>query len=256
MQTRYATAPPTAANGDAGRPPGGRLGGWATPLIGYDRPVVEGSERGVTVLIVDDHLMFAETLADALRGADGVDSVALATDASTAMAHLDADAPDVVLLDSRLPDQQGSDVARTMLERCSSVRIVMLTADDSSSNASAAFKAGCVGFVTKQESVSDVLAAMRDAVNGSTHLSPAMLARLAHHAPHAVGPNLDLTYRELEILELISEGLSGPAIAEGLGLSHHTVRNHTQSILRKLGVHSRLEAVTKARRLRLISEPT
>jgi DNA-binding NarL/FixJ family response regulator len=218
-------------------------GGDVTPLPARSR-----------VLIVDDHIMFAESLEMALSKVPDIEVVGMAQDGTEAVELVATERPDVVLLDYQLPGERGPEVATKILGRAPSTSILMLTASATVRAASASLQSGCIGFVTKDQSVDDVADAIRDAARGRAHLSASIVGHLLPRVRRGPGPNLELSDRELEILELIGHGLSGPAIASQLVLSHHTVRNHTSNVLRKLGVHSRLEAVARARKLRLIGE--
>ena len=201
----------------------------------------------IRLLLVDDHEMFAATLAMALS--QEPDLVVMGTEGSLGgtRAALRADPPDVVLLDQRLPDGSGVDALPELRALAPGARFVVLTglADDDA--LVRATQAGVAGFLEKSGSVDDLLAAVRAAAAGEVTVSPQLLGRLLarlDRAPARRGP--DLTPRELDVLAAISEGLGNAAIAAKLGVSVNTVRNHVASLLAKLGAHSKLEALSIA----------
>jgi DNA-binding NarL/FixJ family response regulator len=126
----------------------------------------------------------------------------------------------------------------------------MLTASDERAVLLEAMDAGCDGFVTKRQDVGEVLAAVAAVLRGDTPISPDMVGALLGSRPGP--PGGDLTQRESEVLQLIGAGRSNKQTARELGISVHTVRNHVQHILDKLGAHSQLEAVAIASRLGLL----
>ena len=217
------------------------------------------SEDGaIRVLLVDDHRMVADALSEVLAANEDIELLGTASRASEAIAMAAALRPDVVLMDYQLPDQDGVAATRAIKEKRPGTRVVMLTSFDEDAILVAAIEAGCSGFVTKQGALEEVVAAVRLAGAGEAVVSPDMLARLLPHLHRvrvgdgSMGP---LTPREREVLELLAEGISNRAIAERLVLSVNTVRNHVQSVLSKLGAHSKLEAVTAAVRDGLIRFP-
>lgn len=200
----------------------------------------------INVLIVDDHAVFAASLARVLAEEDDITVVAAVTSAEDALATMTADV-DVALTDFRLQQGNGIQLATQLLERWPALRIVMLTASNDEAVMTAALEAGCAGFIIKTDPLDLVLAAIRSAAAGESVVSPALLARLL---PRLVarprGRNPDLTAREREILQAMTRGGSNQQIADELALSRDTVRNHVASILSKLGVNSKLQAVTLA----------
>lgn len=208
------------------------------------------------VLVVDDHQMFAESVARILGDEPDLEVVGTVGNAEDArLAAADAQ-PDVVLLDFGLPDLDGASAARVLREAHPNVQIVMLTGQIDDGVFAAAIEAGCVGLVTKDKASSELLSAVRAAGAGELAISPSTLARvlpIVRRDGHGARPQL--TARELEVLVLLVEGLSTATIAQRLVVSPHTVRNHVQRILVKLEVHSKLEAVAVALRLGLVDKP-
>ncbi len=200
-------------------------------------------------MLVDDHQMFVESLASLLLRVPGIEVVAATTTGAEAMAAVRSKLPDVVLMDYELPDRRGTDLAADILAEHPTTRVVMLTATTDGSVVAAAIAAGCSGYVTKDRAAEEVVAAVRQAHAGelvipsSSALSP-VRPRVSPDQP--VGEEPPISKRELEVLQLMAEGLSTTAMAGRLFVSSHTVRNHVQHILAKLGAHSKLEAVSIA----------
>jgi DNA-binding NarL/FixJ family response regulator len=208
------------------------------------------------VLVVDDHRMFAESIARILGDEADVDVIGVVSTAEDARVAAATGRPDVVLLDFGLPDLDGADAARLIREAHPNAQIVMITGQIDEAVFAAAMKAGCIGFVTKDKATSDLLSAVRAAGAGELAISPAALTRLLPALRRdGDGTAPTLTKREHEVLALLVDGLSTASIAERLVVSPHTVRNHVQRILGKLGAHSKLEAVAVALRLGLVGGP-
>jgi two-component system, NarL family, nitrate/nitrite response regulator NarL len=207
----------------------------------------------INVLIVDDHVMFASCLARVLADEDDMRVVATCADAEGALAAMSDDV-DVVLTDFRLTTGDGIQLTRGLVAQRPHLRVVMLTASNDEGVMANALEAGCAGFIIKSDPLELVLSAIRSAAAGESVVSPALLARLL---PRLVarprGRNPDLTVREREILQAMARGGSNQQIADELVLARDTVRNHVASILSKLGVNSKLQAVTLAIQRGLIS---
>jgi DNA-binding NarL/FixJ family response regulator len=198
----------------------------------------------IRVLLVDDHQMFGESLRKALDEEPGIRIVALADSGAAAIAAFERENPDVVLVDYRLPDADGVELARRFKKDRPECQVVMVTAEESEEVLRRAIEAGCSGYLTKERRVDELILAIRKARAGETTISPQLLTQLLGrlHADH-LRPGWDLTAREREVLALLTEGWSNQAIATKLGISLATVRNHVQSVIAKLGAHSKLEAV-------------
>jgi DNA-binding NarL/FixJ family response regulator len=210
----------------------------------------------VRLLIVDDHDMFAESLRLALSAEPDITVVGTAPTLARARAMIVSVAPDVVLLDHRLPDGLGVDAITDLMSLRPSAKIVVLTAAAEDSMLVAATEAGCAGFILKTSPLGELLAAVRTAAAGEIVVSAELLARLLNRLRRGdAQPAHELTAREGEILGLIAEGLTNGAIATRLRISVNTVRNHVQNILAKLEAHSKLEALSIAIRDGLLAPP-
>ena len=192
-----------------------------------------GSGRAhILVVVVDDHEMVAEALLHALTGEPDIEVVGRAGTAAAALAVARQRRPDVVIVDSRLPDATGPELTVRLRSQLPGTSVVALGALDDPDERTSALDAGASAFVWKGQRVDELVGAIRAASRGLP-LRPVLAAR-------AVGD--DLTAREREVLGLLAEGLATDEIVERLVLSPHTVRNHIRSVLAKLGVRSRAEA--------------
>ncbi len=205
------------------------------------------------VLVVDDHLTFAQLLSRALDAEPDLQCVGHSLNAEDGVAAAIDLAPDIVLMDLQLPDRDGISATAELTARDPEMKVLILTAHASPFEMSRAGAAGASGFLAKDGSLDDVLNALRTARRGSLILPAAVLAEFTRPAtPPAHGPESPLTPRELEVLRKLGQGLDPRAIANELGVSLHTCRGYVKSILAKLEVHSQLEAVVVASRSGLI----
>jgi DNA-binding NarL/FixJ family response regulator len=209
------------------------------------------------ILIVDDHLMFGESLARLLGLESDFDVVGVAVTADDARRLVESNRPAVVVIDYQLPDMDGVALTRVLKDAHPDLHVIMLTGLDDDEVLRGAIDAGAAGFLTKDRAADEVVDAVRTVLGGEALISPQMLARLLSQLSGRSAQRQDdpLTAREHEILVLMARGLSNKAIATELFLSVNTVRNHTQSILTKLGAHSKLEAISTAVRLEIIEYP-
>jgi DNA-binding NarL/FixJ family response regulator len=208
-------------------------------------------EPELRVLIVDDHQLFAEavqiTLEDFGMRVEGV-----ATTAEEGLRRARELRPDVVLLDIGLPDRSGLAVGQMIVEELPDSKVVCVTALDDSQTIDEARRIGFAGYLTKDTPISQFARAVRTAMEGTLVISRPRrtLEDVEDHGAALLARQL--TPRELEVLSLLVEGMSGRAIADALSISTNTVRTHIQNILTKLQVRSRLEAVAFAVRHRIV----
>jgi two-component system nitrate/nitrite response regulator NarL len=206
----------------------------------------------VRVLIVDDHSLFIDAIRPIVEDLGG-SQVAVATSGAAAIDLARANAPDLALVDIGLPDRSGLSVAAEILSMFPDATVVALTGLEDVSLAREAAKIGLKGYLSKDVSLDQFRSSLRNILRGgSVQLLPGVGSARARSdaAPKNTARMLSshLTKRELEVLRLLVQGDSGGDIADALGISKNTVRTHIQSILTKLQVHSRLEAVAFATR--------
>jgi DNA-binding NarL/FixJ family response regulator len=207
----------------------------------------------VRILVVDDHEMFAASLAQALQSEPDLLVVGQATSIAQARGLVASAAPDVVLLDHRLPDGDGVGAIAELLRIRPSAQVVVLTASASDRVLVAAMEAGAAGFIAKTQRLDDVMAGVRAAAQGESVVSAKLLSRLLPRLQKRSGTGgADLTEREREILDLLARGMSNADIAAHLTISVHTVRNHVANLSAKLGAHSKLEVLSIAVREGLV----
>jgi len=215
--------------------------------------MVDAGSGTVSLVIIDDHQMFVESLAHVLAEDDRIAVVGTAASGADAVRLVGQLRPRVVLVDHHLPDQDGVDLVGALKADHPDLMAVMLTASTEDRVLLAAMDAGCSGFLTKDRAVRDVVDAVLAASEGEALISPAQLARLLPRLSRrepTVGS--DLTPRELQLLSHLARGQSNKAIAAELQLSVNTIRNYMQAVLAKLDAHSKLEAVSTAVREGLI----
>ena len=214
------------------------------------------AEGKITVLVTDDHAMFAQGVVRSLQEEDDIVVVGTAGSVEEAVAAARMHAPDVVLMDYELPDGTGVDAAERIKAEMPETKVVMVTSYTDETVLVRAIEAGASGYVTKHKVIEEVVSAVRAAAAGEALISPAMLARLLPKLrPTKRGVGADLTSREIEVLSLLAEGLANQAIADKLVISVHTVRHHVQNIITKLKAHSKHEAVATAAREGIIRYP-
>ena len=207
----------------------------------------DGLAPEIGVLIVDDHRVFAESLARLLADEEDIQVLGTANSGSDGLTLAAELGPRVVLVDYEMPDIDGISVAAQLKTASPETMVVMLTGSTDDRVLTQAIEAGCSGFLTKDRGASEVAEAVRRAAVGEALISPEMLARLLPkltRTQRSVGD--DLTDRERDVLGYLVRGMTNRAIADELYLSVNTVRNYVQSLLTKLGAHSKLEAVSRA----------
>jgi two-component system nitrate/nitrite response regulator NarL len=205
----------------------------------------------IKVIIIDDHTLFREGLQRLLvrHEIDVISSVSNGEDGIKSINKLE---PDIVLLDLRMPNVNGIDVLKNIREHNKSLPVVMLTTSDDEKDLIEAFRNGASGYLLKDMEPDDLVVALRDVLKGETIVAPNLVQILAKfHQGDDTEINITnliatLTPRENEILELLAEGQSNKLIAKNLGISDGTVKLHVKSILRKLEIHSRVEAAVIA----------
>jgi two-component system, NarL family, response regulator DevR len=218
---------------------------------------MDDSAGEIGVIIVDDHRMFAESLARLLADEEGISVRGVGANRVEALQLMERFEPRVLLIDYHMPDGDGVAVASEIKAKWPETMVVMLTGDADDQVLIAAIEAGCSGFFTKDRASSEVAEAVRVAAAGEALISPSQLVRLLPRLNRTYRPaGADLTERELEVLNRLASGATNKVIAAELFLSVNTIRNYVQSILTKLDAHSKLEAVATAVRQGIIAYPS
>ena len=209
----------------------------------------------IRVLVVDDHQMVAQGLAEVLTADRDLAVVGHATTVADARRMAQQLRPDVVVMDYRLPDGNGLMATEAICRDLPGVAVVMVTASDHDTMVTAAIEAGCAGYVTKDRAAEDVTAAVIAAARGDVSFPAAAFRQAANGLGGGHRGRGALTPRELEVLGQLAEGRSTQDIADHFVVSVSTVRNHVQNIMTKLGARSRLEAVVVAVRQGMVASP-
>ena len=206
----------------------------------------------VRILIADDHPVFRYGIRALLQAEPTTEVVGEATNGDEAVAAAAALQPDLVLMDLNMPGLNGIEATRRILATRPQTGILVLTMFDDDDSVFAAMRAGARGYLLKGAEGAETVRAIHIISSGEAIFSPAIARRLIQYfgasPPAMASPAFpDLTDREREILALIAEGYTNTAIAERLGLSSKTVRNHVSAIFGKLQVADRAEAISRAR---------
>ncbi|WP_246056751.1 response regulator [Nocardioides eburneiflavus] len=219
------------------------------------------SSEPVRVLVVDDQELFRRGLIMLLSGDTDIEVVGEAADGITATELATTTAPDVILLDVRMPRRTGVEACRAIKEAVPATKIIMLTVSDEEADLYESVKNGAAGYLLKDSSIEEVAQAIRVVNEGQSLISPSMAVKLIDEfkqmskPEREQGPALRLTERELEVLRLVAKGLNNREVAKELFISENTVKNHVRNILEKLQLHSRMEAVMYAMREKLLDLP-
>lgn len=207
----------------------------------------------INVSIVEDNEQLRATLARMLDRANGFACLSQYPSAEAALAALPADRPDVVLMDINLPGMNGVECVRKLKEILPETQIIMLTAYEDTENIFNSLAAGAAGYLLKRSKSAEILEAIRDVRAGgspmSTHIARKVVQSFqARPAAAPVEQTEELSPREQEVLDLLSQGFMYKEISDKLGISFETVRTYIRRIYEKLHVRSRTEAVAKALR--------
>ncbi|HEX2030862.1 MAG TPA: response regulator transcription factor [Actinomycetota bacterium] len=216
----------------------------------------------IRVLVVDDHQMFADALELLLSAHPRLEPIGVTASAEQALEICDGNCPDVVLMDVDLPGMDGIEGTRRVRQRCPDTHVVIITALQPTEVLAGAVEAGASGFVPKTQAADQLAEVIQRAAAGEMVLPEGDIVSILRRLQEARQTRTDverlvssLTDREIEILQGLAEGKSTPELAEALFISPHTVHSHVRSILAKLGVRSKLEAVLFALRQRIIRLP-
>lgn len=204
------------------------------------------------VIVIDDHTLFREGLEGLLTRRD-IEVIASVGDGEKGIELAKELKPDIILLDMRMPELNGLGVLSRLNDTDLEMPIAMLTTSTEERDLVEALRNGAKGYLLKDMEPDSLVVALRDIVSGKTVVAPTLAPILAKvvqgnvpNADDSESPFEELTPRETEILSLLAEGQSNKVIARNLGISDGTVKLHVKAILRKLNVHSRVEAAVLA----------
>ena len=209
------------------------------------------AEIKLRIVVIDDHTLFREGL-QGLLSRHGIEVVASVSDGREGIRQAQELKPDIVLLDMRMPGMSGLEVLKQFQQLKFESPVVMLTTSGDERDLVEALRNGAKGYLLKDMEPDDVVAALREIIKGETVVAPNLTQILAKVVKgedpleHELSPLDNLTPREREILSLLAEGQSNKVIARNLGISDGTVKLHVKAILRKLNIHSRVEAAVIA----------
>jgi NarL family two-component system response regulator LiaR len=207
----------------------------------------------IRVMIVDDHDMVRKGLAAFLKVKSDLELVGEARSAEEALQVCEQSQPDVILMDLVMPEMGGAEVTRAIREQCPHVQVIALTSFQDKELVREALEAGAISYLLKNVTADDLADAIRAAYAGKATLAPEAVQALVQTAGQGPAPVYKLTNRERQVLSLMVEGLSNPEIAERLVVTRSTAKAHVSSILSKLGVSNRAEAVALALKQELVT---
>jgi len=202
----------------------------------------------ITVSIVEDNEQLRGTLARVVARAEGFQCLSHYPSAEAALEALPQDAPQVVLMDINLPGMNGVECVRQLKPKLPSMHVIMLTVYEDTENIFNALAAGAMGYMLKRTPRDELLEAIRDVVKGGSpmtaHIARKVVQSFQRPAP-ATAPTENLSQREQEVLDCLSQGFLYKEIADKLGISYETVHTYIRRIYEKLQVRTRTEAVAK-----------
>ena len=209
--------------------------------------------KTIRVLVVDDHTIIRKGIKAVLDLVPDVDLVGEAENGTQAVIQDQALSPDVILMDLMMPEMDGIAATRSILSDYPEIKIIAMTSFEDEELVQGVLSAGAIGYLIKNVTADELAKAIRDAVSGRSTLSPEAATALIRATRPTKQPSPGLTEREKEVLSLVVQGQSNQQIAEALVISLATVKAHISSILAKLQVASRAEAIAYAIKHKLAS---
>ncbi|WP_391120300.1 response regulator [Psychrobacillus sp. L3] len=209
------------------------------------------------IIIIDDHQLFREGVKRILDFEDSFEVIAEGSDGNDVLRLYDAHFPDVVLMDINMPTKNGVDATAELMEKYPEAKVIMLSIHDDESYVTHALKTGALGYMLKEMDANAIVAAIKVVAKGGSYLHPKVTRNLVSefrrlserenkgnfHQTEIRRPFHLLTKRECEVLQLLTDGQSNRTIGETLFISEKTVKNHVSSILQKMNVNDRTQAV-------------
>ena len=208
----------------------------------------------IRIVVADDHPIVRAGIVGLLETAEGIEVVGEAADGAEAVALAEAERPDLVLMDLRMPGVDGASATASIVAAGTGTRVLVLTTYETDDHILAAIEAGASGYLLKAAPQAEILAGIRAVAAGETVLAPSIAAKLVSRvrADAASERVPSLSPREREVLALVADGRSNPEIARTLYLGEATVKTHLLHVFEKLGVNDRTRAVTRAMELGLL----
>jgi len=204
-------------------------------------------------MLVDDHNVVRSGLATFLKAYDDLELVGEAKNGLEALNLCHIKKPDVILMDLMMPEMDGIAATRAILAGYPEIRIIAMTSFEEEELVQGVLAAGAMGYLLKNVTADDLAKAIRDAVSGRSTLSPEAATALIHATRPTKQPLYDLTEREREVLNLVVQGQSNQQIADAMVITVATVKAHVSSILSKLQVSSRTEAIAYAIKHKIVT---
>jgi NarL family two-component system response regulator LiaR len=207
----------------------------------------------IQVMLVDDHNVVRSGLATFLKAYDDLELVGEARNGREALDLCHIKQPDVILMDLMMPVMDGIAATRAILAKYPEIKIIAMTSFEEETLVQGVLAAGAMGYLLKNVTADDLAQAIRDAVSGRATLSPEAATALIHATRPTTQPSFDLTEREMQVLKLVVQGQSNQQIADALVITLATVKAHVSSILSKLQVSSRAEAIAYAIKHKIVT---
>ena len=218
-----------------------------------NRPAGNVHQERISVLLIDDHLLFRESLCSILASVDSIEIVGATGDGRESLRMIDRLKPAVVILDISMPGLGGLDLAPRIRETSPQTEILMLSMHDNSNYVYRSFKAGCRGYALKSDSAKSLQRAIMAVVRKETYLSPGIASEFIDHllnrAEMGDSPASLLTPREQEICRLVAQGRTTDQLATDLCISPKTVRVHVANVMKKFSCQSRIELALRLQQL-------
>jgi DNA-binding NarL/FixJ family response regulator len=210
------------------------------------------------VLVVEDDPVFREAFGAAIGQAPDLTLIGQAGDCASALALL-AQQPDVLLVDLGLPDGSGIELIREAMHRLPRAEIMVVTVFGDEKSVMDSIAAGASGYLLKDERAEGIVARIRELLAGGSPISPVIARQLLNRLPrsprpHAAADEASLSEQETRVLDFAARGFSYDEIAGLMGVSKHSVQTYVKRAYRKLHVHTKVEALAEARRLRLLPQ--
>jgi len=210
------------------------------------------ASQTIRVMLVDDHNVVRSGLATFMKAYDDLELVGEAKNGLEAVNLCREKKVDVILMDLMMPEMDGIGATRAILADYPEVKIIAMTSFEEEALVQGVLAAGAISYLLKNVSADELAKAIRDAVSGKSTLSPEAATALVHATRPIKQPLVDLTARELEVLNLVAQGQSNQQIADTLVISLATVKAHISNILSKFQVSSRSEAIAFAIKHKLV----